>query len=269
MPLFVTIISVYLGLILLFLIATGALHAHANGRRLSIGWASIFRFVREWFGIAILGCLWPWGIIQPKMAQAKKQTAGPHHPVLLVPGYLMNRSSLWPLARHLRRRGWTWAIPINHTINTPIPTMAQRLSQQVDTLCQVSGFEQVDLVCHSMGGIVSTWYVNQLNGSGKVRRIITLGTPWKGTQMSRWGPGHEARDLAMDSTVIQQVQHPAVPVCAIWSTADELLIPSDVARCDGQENLELKQCGHMEMLLSPRVYRLVRQVLSQSKSKSQ
>ena len=136
MPLFVTIISVYLGLILLFLIATGALHAHANGRRLSIGWASIFRFVREWFGIAILGCLWPWGIIQPKMTQAKKQTAGPHHPVLLVPGYLMNRSSMWPLARHLQRHGWTWAIPMNHTINTPIPTMAQRLSQQVDTLCK-------------------------------------------------------------------------------------------------------------------------------------
>ena len=268
MPLFVTITSVYLGLILLFLIATCTLHAVGNRRRLHLSIASISRFLREWLGISVLGLLWPWGIIQPKIVPKNNDQQQSHPPVLLVPGYLMNRSSMWPLALHLRRHGWTWAIPINHRHNTSIPTMAEQLSQQVEALCQASGSDQVDLVCHSMGGIISTWYVNQLKGLNKVRRIITLGTPWNGTQMSRWGPGRETRDLAIGSDVIQQVQHPKVPVTAIWSDTDQLLIPSEVARCDGQENLELNECGHMEMLLSPRVYRLVRQALEQSTPKT-
>ena len=86
--------------------------------------------------------------------------------------------------------------------------------------------------------------------------------------MHIWGPGREARDLAPGSEVIAQAQDPPIPVSAIWSPVDQLLVPSECARCEGKENLQLEQCGHMEMLLSARVFRLVREILGRTSEAS-
>ena len=36
-------------------------------------------------------------------------------------------------------------------------------------------------VCHSMGGLVARWYVSQLGGDEVTRRLITFGTPFRGS----------------------------------------------------------------------------------------
>jgi hypothetical protein len=80
--------------------------------------------------------------------------------------------------------------------------------------------------------------------------------------MHIWGVGCEARDLAPHAEVIKQVQQPPIPVTAIWSPSDQLIVPVENSHCEGNENLQLEQCGHMEMLLSARVFRLIRELLS-------
>ncbi|WP_433291568.1 esterase/lipase family protein [Pseudonocardia sp. CA-142604] len=39
---------------------------------------------------------------------------------------------------------------------------------------------QLVFVCHSMGGLVARWYVEKRGGAGHTRKIITLGTPYRG-----------------------------------------------------------------------------------------
>ncbi len=39
---------------------------------------------------------------------------------------------------------------------------------------------KVTFVCHSMGGLVASWYVTQLGGAEVTRALITLGTPFRG-----------------------------------------------------------------------------------------
>ncbi|WBB91406.1 hypothetical protein [Verrucosispora sp. WMMC514] len=39
---------------------------------------------------------------------------------------------------------------------------------------------QVSFVCHSMGGLVARWYVEQCGGAEITRKLITLGTPYRG-----------------------------------------------------------------------------------------
>ncbi|EWT00199.1 hypothetical protein N865_17525 [Intrasporangium oryzae NRRL B-24470] len=39
---------------------------------------------------------------------------------------------------------------------------------------------QLVFVCHSMGGLVARWYIEKCGGFGHTRRLITLGTPWRG-----------------------------------------------------------------------------------------
>jgi len=55
----------------------------------------------------------------------------------------------------------------------------QNLVQQVLTL---TGSTKVNLVGHSMGGLISRWYIEQLGGNDKVHKLIMLGTPNHGSK---------------------------------------------------------------------------------------
>ena len=262
MQLCLTIIGVYLGGIFLFQSAACAIQATSSQRSLGFSITGISRFFREWMATALMLILLPLGLSRGPAPAPSTQADGSRAPVVLVPGFLMNRSCMWLLSVYLRRRGWRWVWPINNTRNTPIPVMARELGLKIQELKRVSGSDQVDVVAHSMGGIITAWYANKLGGTANIRKLISLGTPWKGTRMYIWGPGREAKDLAPESEVINQVQSLQIPVTSLWSQVDQLLVPSQTGRCEGKENLQLEQCGHMEMLLSARVFRLVREILS-------
>lgn len=55
-------------------------------------------------------------------------------------------------------------------------TLADRLAALIDKTQR----DRVDIVAHSMGGLLATSYVRQHGGS-RVRRLVTLGTPYLGT----------------------------------------------------------------------------------------
>ena len=56
---------------------------------------------------------------------------------------------------------------------------ATRLRDVVDKL----GSQKVDILAHSMGGIIARIYIQQLNGEGKVNSLVMLSTPNKGSAM--------------------------------------------------------------------------------------
>lgn len=42
------------------------------------------------------------------------------------------------------------------------------------------GDARLVFVCHSMGGLVARWYIEKCGGAEVTRKLITLGTPWRG-----------------------------------------------------------------------------------------
>lgn len=108
--------------------------------------------------------------------------AQPGPPVLLLNGYLSNRGSLHLLERRLHDR--------NHTVLTyRLPRMnlgdirdsAALIARKVESLVAQTSVPSVDIVGHSMGGLVGLYYVKRLGGRHRVRRLILLGTPATGT----------------------------------------------------------------------------------------
>lgn len=59
-------------------------------------------------------------------------------------------------------------------------TAATTLANVIDTARQETGSDKVDIVAHSMGGLVSRCYIEQLNNSD-VRKFVMLGTPNRGS----------------------------------------------------------------------------------------
>lgn len=57
---------------------------------------------------------------------------------------------------------------------------AEKLNRYIEDVLKANpDYTQVDLVCHSMGGLVASKYVSA-QGADKIHRIVTAGTPYEG-----------------------------------------------------------------------------------------
>ncbi len=231
-----------------------AVNVTDRGRHWEPSLAEIGAWLREWAAHLVILPLFPFGMID-RPPRPAPNLGRPQVPVLLVHGFAMNASCFFPLAWWLQRKGWVWAHSINHRpFSSPIPVFARNLAGHVEALKKASGAAQIDIVAHSMGGVVAAYFINQMQGDKDVRRLITVGTPWRGTKMSVWARRREARDMHPDSPVIADVQAPRVPVVAFYSNTDHLVIPGENALTDGVTGVLLPNMGHLDMILNPRVW---------------
>ena len=267
MRLLVALLSLHLVICLGFVGVTAAFLALVRGERLRVHRAALGWFFREWLGTALVMAIHPlgWWMRPPRAARGMAREpdvlppgAALAPPVILVPGYAMNRTCFVFLAAWLRQRGWRWVWPVNNTpVSSPIPVYAASLARRVEALCQASGAEQVDIVAHSMGGLVAAWYLQQLGGKRRVRRLVTLGAPWQGSMIAVFGQRREALDLRPGSDVVRAIGPPLVPTTCIWSREDTIVLPPEHARREGTDEQQLAWHGHVMLLLSPRAWRLV------------
>ncbi|MEQ8235291.1 MAG: PxKF domain-containing protein [Syntrophomonadaceae bacterium] len=58
---------------------------------------------------------------------------------------------------------------------------SEKLKLAINDITYRLGVDKVDLVCHSMGGIVASLYASEPGNSNKINKIITLGTPYEGS----------------------------------------------------------------------------------------
>ncbi|RYF87016.1 MAG: alpha/beta hydrolase, partial [Chitinophagaceae bacterium] len=76
-------------------------------------------------------------------------------------------------------------------LNTKIEDNAAFLKQRLNDAGLAPGHNKnITLIAHSMGGLVSRWFVEQLGGNELVSRLVMLGTPNNGT------PWADVRDMA-------------------------------------------------------------------------
>jgi triacylglycerol lipase len=222
--------------------------------------ATLTRLIREWASLMFFLLTAPLSLL-PSWPAPPLVEGPPQPPVLLVPGYALHRVGLIPLAAYLRRRQNRWVWAVNNPIwRDDIPAFSAALEEKVARMRQFSGAEQVDIIGHSMGGIVAAHLIN--GGGGSVRRLVTLGTPWRGTKMHVLGLGRQCHALAPTSPIIAAARPVAAPVTAIWSKTDAVVLPTQHATFEGAEAVELENQGHIAMMFSLTTMRAVESALS-------
>lgn len=195
-----------------------------------------------------------------------------HPPVVLLHGFVDNRSVFTLLRRSLRRNGWTHVQALNYSpLTCDVRTAAALLGRHVEQLCAHTGHHQVNLVGHSLGGLIGRYYVQCLGGDSRVQTLVTLGTPHSGTQaIPALTPHPLLRQMRPQSELVIELTRPA-PGCrtrfvAIWSDLDHLMMPAETARLDHPDlrvrNVLVPGVGHLALPLHAAVAAEVRGALA-------
>ncbi|WP_438486358.1 esterase/lipase family protein [Streptomyces sp. S186] len=225
--------------------------------------------------------LYPTGIAQEQPLPAPSTAGAParlptegraHPPVLLLHGFVDNRSVFVLLRRSLHRHGWRHVEALNYSpLTCDLRRAAELLGRHVEEVCARTGHRRVDIVGHSLGGLIARYYVQRRGGDARVRTLVTLGTPHSGTRVAPLMSAHPiVRQMRPDSPVIAELALPA-PRCrtrfvAFWGQEDQVMVPATTARIDHPdltaENVRVMGVGHLALPVNATVAAGIREALT-------
>ena len=203
----------------------------------------------------------------------RKRTVAVHigkTPILLIPGYFSNRACFLVFAKLMRRLGAGHIYTIDpKPMTADIRDLAKQVAEKVDAILSATRASQVSLVGHSMGGLIARYYVERLGGARKVNVCVTVGSPHHGSLLSRLAPGTNAKQMRPGSEFLRDLnrfEHLVTETrfVSIWSTFDNMTVPPTTSMLGGHAtNISIDYLGHLSMLYSPNVARLVWENLNQ------
>jgi pimeloyl-ACP methyl ester carboxylesterase len=184
-------------------------------------------------------------------------------PIYLHAGIYMSAHCLVPLAQHMRQAGWAVRLQEQRHNIDPVPAMAHRLAAAI----AADSADQVDVVAHSLGGIIAILADAQLRARGqdKIRRLVTLSTPYRGCPLgsvfgARARPyvryGADWFDQLQEQTLLAKL----IAITPMWD--DIVWHRTSLAPPQIKRHHQLPLLGHVTPLHDVIAWRTIKQVLA-------
>lgn len=185
-------------------------------------------------------------------------------PVLLIHGYLGTRGSMYILERRLNDDGiCVFSFNLGSLNVRDIRTSAFLIHRKIESILAQTPVKKIDIVGHSMGGLIGLYYVKKLGGHEKVRKLVMMGTPVRGTWAALIGVAAaglfsaSAWQLLPGSRFLRELGSGALPNAVQYYTIaaqrDWVCPPASTA-LDGAESMTVP-LGHSSLVMSEEVYR--------------
>ena len=199
--------------------------------------------------------------------------------MLLVHGFLATPRVVGWLAARLGRLGYcAHGVDLGglfgHLNARPVEELAGVVAERVEQLTREHGCERIDLVGHSEGGLIGRYYVQKLDGARRVRHLVTLGTPHRGTRWAYSGRlvRHvlpSLRQMAPGSPLLRDLADDSFPgsvrLTSIYSQRDFICPPlSCRLETRGEphlKNVEVIRGGHLDLLFGAGISSIIHRVL--------
>lgn len=191
---------------------------------------------------------------------------GPHgqsdgQPILMVNGYLSFGSTWHTQRQKLVQAGFGPIYTMNVGTGKSIITYAKQIQEKVRNIQEKTGKNDLILIGHSKGGLVSSYYATHLAAltNAHITDVVTIGSPLAGTALASLAPGYDAQEMRSDAPfhrVLRQdiAAHPEIRFWQIASEADEVVpLSSALLEQNSSRQLVLKDMGHLGLVFSSRV----------------
>ena len=110
-----------------------------------------------------------------------------HLPILLIHGYAQDSSVWFSWKDWLTANHFSKVYPIKFSSNElddrcgSVVQHATKLKSIVDKILRDTGYQKVNIVAHSKGGLDARWYISTSGSTDKVANLIMIGTPNAGS----------------------------------------------------------------------------------------
>ncbi|GBE90610.1 lipase class 2 [Nostoc cycadae WK-1] len=189
--------------------------------------------------------------------QAMNKINQTHNPVLLIHGIGDTEAVFRKMQNYLQDKGWSVyalnLVPNNGDVGLDV--LAQQVADYINVTFEPE--QKLDIVGFSMGGIVSRYYVQRLQGIERVQRFITISSPHYGTVMAygSWRPGCEQmrphsnflKDLNSDAVMLKQLNF-----TSIWTPYDLMIVPAKSSQMPIGTEVIIPAASHPWMLTDSR-----------------
>jgi hypothetical protein len=177
-------------------------------------------------------------------------------PIMLAHGIVDNHTVFALMRRQLLRRGFSRIHTFSYSpLTVDVRRTAEQMGEEIEALCEESGYERIHVIGHSLGGLIARYYVQRLGGDERVHTCVTLGTPHQGTMAARLLPWPLVKQVRPDSDLMAELAEPA-PGCktrflAFYSDVDQLIVPQRRARISHPDltanNVRVRGVGHLSL----------------------
>ncbi|MBX3272545.1 MAG: alpha/beta fold hydrolase [Sandaracinaceae bacterium] len=187
--------------------------------------------------------------------------------VVFVHGFGAAGPVFEPMRAHVEERLGVSTLDFTYGSLTSFHRVAEGLAAHVER--HVDPGARLDLVGHSLGGLLARWYVQELGGAARVSRLVTLATPHAGTRSARLAPGPLRAALVPESPIVRRLhlgRHRAEGVShtALVAGADLMVTPpASAAALPDAEVRWFETIGHNGMLFEPDVLEAVVDALAE------
>lgn len=177
-------------------------------------------------------------------------------PVLLVPGWADGSSELLGLHTRFVLDGWPASSVVMMDFADPVGSNvahAEELAGAIERLRRRVGTRHVDVVAHSMGGLALRKYLESEGASSRVRRVVFLATPHRGSMVAHLAWGEGGSEMVPGSDFLEELNRsPALPpgmaVLNIRTKTDLQVLPSTSSTLDGVEQVDVCCPTHSGLL---------------------
>ncbi|HEY2743435.1 MAG TPA: alpha/beta fold hydrolase [Polyangia bacterium] len=246
-----------------FYVVTSYTHAFWH-RRLKTPIGNLVRAAFVEFGACMLLLpFWPlWLLVGASYEAAHEGEGSPNgarRPVVLLHGFAMNRTNWIWLGRRLAHRGIGPIYATSYFSPQSVRRSAEQLGRFIDRVRAREKSDRVDVVAHSLGGVVVRYYIERLGGAKHIGRVVTIGSPHNGTVIARLGALFpSARETIAGSSFYADlgplVAREGIAFTSVWSRADAIIEPPESSSiAPVGEDCVFENLGHLSLLLSPRV----------------
>lgn len=222
----------------------------------------IWVLIKESF---ILAMVFLTGFLSNFRIEWRNKTEEIKTPILLVHGYL-NFSSIW---LYFGKRLFKSTGRSIYTINLGNPfhsieDYAKKLQKKALEIEKIEKTEKLILVAHSMGGVVSLFYALHLAKKGSIQKLITLGSPLRGTKLARIGIGKCISQINIGSKFLKELlesfeKDTELSMFHVATKKDGIVIPYTSCFLDKRPSHHylLDNIGHVQMTFSNKIIKKV------------